>query len=117
MLPDWSPSRRFDLVHSMEFLYYLHDPASMLKTIHDEWLTEGGLLVAGVDHYRENKDSLGWPEHVGVHMTTLSKSQWQDAMENAGFTEIKIWQAAPKGEFPGTLAMLGRVGPLQDRTI
>ena len=117
MLPDWSPSRRFDLVHSMEFLYYLHDPASMLKTIHDEWLTEGGLLVAGVDHYRENKDSLGWPEHVGVHMTTLSKSQWQDAMENAGFTEIKIWQAAPKSEFPGTLVMLGRVGSLQDRTI
>jgi trans-aconitate methyltransferase len=117
MLPDWSPARRFDLVHSMEFLYYLHDPASMLKTIHDGWLAEGGLLVAGVDHYRENEDSLGWPEHVGVHMTTLSKAQWEEAMENAGFTEIKMWQAAPKGEFPGTLVMLGRVGSLQARTI
>ena len=30
LLPDWKPERRFDLVHTMEFLYYLSDPKKWL---------------------------------------------------------------------------------------
>ena len=108
LLPEWTPQRRFDLVHTMEFLYYLKDPASMLSTIHDEWLEQDGILVAGVDHYREHEESLGWPEHVGVHMTTLSIDDWNNAMQNAGFKDIQIVQVAAKEGFPGTLVMMGR---------
>ena len=108
ILPDWKPGRRFDLVHTMEFLYYLKDPSAMISTIHDEWLEDGGLFIAGVDHYFENKESLTWPEHVGVHMTTKTISEWRDSMENAGFDDIEIHQVAPKDDFPGTLVMLGR---------
>ena len=39
----------------MEFLYYLDDPAGMISTIHDEWLENDGVLVAGVDHYLERR--------------------------------------------------------------
>ena len=109
LLPDWSPGRRFDLVHTMEFLYYLDDPAGMLSIIHDEWLEENGILVAGVDHYLEHEESLTWPEHVGVHMTTLSIDDWKSAMVNAGFKDVEIHQVAGKENFPGTLVMLGRV--------
>ena len=107
-LPEWKPKMRYDLVHSMEFLYYLQNPAEMISIIHDEWLTDGGVLVAGVDHYLEHKESLTWPEHVGVHMTTMQISEWKDAMKSAGFTEIEIHQVATKDGFPGTLVMLGR---------
>ncbi len=108
LLPDWSPGRRFDLVHTMEFLYYLDDPAGMISIIHDEWLEENGILVAGVDHYLEHEESLTWPEHVGVHMTTLSIDDWKSAMVNAGFKNIEIHQVAGKENFPGTLVMLGQ---------
>lgn len=108
LLPDWSPGRRFDLVHTMEFLYYLDDPAGMISIIHDEWLEENGILVAGVDHYLEHEESLTWPEHVGVHMTTLSIDDWKSAMINAGFEDVEIHQVAGKENFPGTLVMLGR---------
>ena len=107
-LPDWSPVRRFDLVHTMEFLYYLDDPAGMISIIHDEWLEENGILVAGVDHYLEHEESLTWPEHVGVHMTTLSIDDWKTAMVNAGFKDVEIHQVAGKENFPGTLVMMGR---------
>ena len=108
LLPDWNPGRRFDLVHTMEFLYYLDDPAGMISIIHDEWLEENGILVAGVDHYLEHEESLTWPEHVGVHMTTLSIDDWKSAMVNAGFKNVEIHQVAGKENFPGTLVMLGQ---------
>ena len=108
LLPDWSPQRKFDLVHTMEFLYYLDDPAGMISVIHDEWLENNGVLVAGVDHYLEHAESLTWPEHVGVHMTTLSIEEWNSAMVNAGFKDVEIHQVAGEDDFPGTLVMLGR---------
>ena len=108
LLPDWSPGRRFDIVHTMEFLYYLDDPSGMISIIHDEWLEENGILVAGVDHYLEHEESLTWPEHVGVHMTTLSIDDWKSAMVNAGFKDVEIHQVAGKENFPGTLVMMGR---------
>ncbi len=80
----------------------------MISIIHDEWLKDGGVLIAGVDHYLENEESLTWPEYVGVHMTTMSISQWESAMSAAGFIDIEIHQVASKEGFPGTLVMLGR---------
>ena len=80
----------------------------MISTIHDKWLEDGGVLVAGVDHYLEHEESLTWPEHVGVHMTTLSMQEWENAMKNAGFKDIQIHQVAAKEGFVGTLVMLGR---------
>ena len=107
-LPEWMPESKVDLVHSMEFLYYLEDPASMLKTIREFWLEDNGYLIAGVDHYLEHAASLEWPEYVGVHMTTMSMDQWKEAMVAAGFQDIEIWQVAAKKDFPGTLVMLGK---------
>ncbi|HHZ73646.1 MAG TPA: class I SAM-dependent methyltransferase [Candidatus Poseidoniales archaeon] len=107
-LPKWAPKNRFDLVHTMEFLYYLKNPQEMLTKIHDEWLEDGGWLVAGVDHYLEHEASLDWPNTLNVHMTTMSIDEWKTLMEKAGFRNIKIWQAAATDNFSGTLAMLGQ---------
>ena len=106
-LPQWKPKNPVDFIHSMEFLYYLQDPITMLKIIHDEWLTNGGVFVAGIDHYFENTDSLEWPTALDVHMTTLSQQQWREAMESAGFSDIVITKTGVKDGFIGTLTMLG----------
>ncbi len=106
-LPQWKPKNPVDFIHSMEFLYYLQDPITMLKIIHDEWLTNGGVFVAGIDHYFENTDSLEWPTALDVHMTTLSQQQWREAMERAGFSDIVITKTGVKDGFIGTLTMLG----------
>ena len=105
MLPDWTPEGRFDLLISMEVLYYLHDPAAMLAAFRNAWLEPGGWAVVGVDHYAEHEDSLDWPEKVGVHMTTMSEAQWLQAWAEAGFESIETWRAA--GD-PGTLVIAGR---------
>jgi trans-aconitate methyltransferase len=40
MLPDWTPEQPVDLIHSMEFLYYLHNPQSMLVVEMDGYVEE-----------------------------------------------------------------------------
>lgn len=107
-LPGWTPSRRFDLVHSMEFLYYLVDPVAMLAEIQENWMEPGGILVAGVDHYLENEDSLDWPGSLNVHMTTLSQEEWRQGMTDAGFIDVETSRVGLKDGFVGTLALFGR---------
>ena len=65
----------------------------MLKLFFDNWVAKDGWLVVGIDHYLEHEESLTWPEHVGVHMTTLSTQEWKDAWHDAGFSNISSWQA------------------------
>ena len=107
-LPFWKPSIKFDLIHSMEFLYYLHDPFEMLKIFYEEWLKPGGILIAGIDHYSENTISLGGPKALNVNMSTFSENEWRKAMLDAGFIDVKIQRVGIKEGFVGTLAMLGQ---------
>ena len=37
----------------MECFYYLKDPISFVKKVHDDWMNTGGWIVMGVDHYEE----------------------------------------------------------------
>ena len=105
-LPEFKPERKYDFLHSMEFLYYLEDPKEMLKLFFREWINDGGWAVIGIDHYLEHEESLGWPEHVGVRMTTLSTEQWLEAWKDAGFSSITHWHAGEKS--PGTLVIAGQ---------
>ena len=107
-LPGWNPSQKFDLIHSMEFLYYLKDPLEMLKVFFNEWLNDKGVLIAGVDHYLENVESHDWSESLNVHMTTLSEEQWRQGMVDAGFTDVETRRVGIKSGFIGTLAIYGR---------
>jgi SAM-dependent methyltransferase len=104
----WQPPERVDLVVSMEVLYYLDDPAALLRRIASAWLKPGGVGVFGVDHYQENGPSLGWPASVGVHMTTWPEARWLSALADAGFTLLRTWRAAARPGEAGTLAMLVR---------
>jgi SAM-dependent methyltransferase len=107
-LSTWQPSEPVDLVISMEVIYYLQDPVALLRRIASSWLRPGGVGIFGIDHYQENKASLGWPAGVGVHMTTWPEARWLSALEEAGFTVIRTWRADARPGEAGTLAMLVR---------
>ena len=108
LLPGFNPGSKFDVVHSMEFLYYLQDPEILLKNIHDSWLKSGGWLVVGIDHYFENKESLSWPEHVGVFMNTKGEKEWVEMWKESGFNSIVSWRANANFGSSGTLVIAGR---------
>ena len=107
-LPGWKPLQRFDLIHSMEFLYYLKNPLDMLRIFLTDWLNDEGILIAGVDHYLENTASHDWPESLNVQMTTLSEAEWRQGMIDAGFIDVKVRKVGLKPGFMGTLAISGK---------
>ena len=107
MLPEWTPDNSVDLVLSMEFLYYLEDPVSFFKTLHRAWISPGGSVALGVDHYLENESSLGWSESLDVHMTTLSAKEWKEGLEMAGFRNIETFFTGAKDGWNGTLVLIG----------
>lgn len=105
MLPDWAPSEPVDLIHTMEFLYYLSEPLDFLKTIHDTWMNPGGRIVIGVDHYLENPSSHDWGPSLNVHMALLSIEQWSEGLRKAGFTGVEATQIGAKEGWNGTLVL------------
>tara|TARA_B100000287_G_scaffold334884_1_gene320244 strand:+ start:319 stop:945 length:627 start_codon:yes stop_codon:yes gene_type:complete len=107
LLPEWKPNEKFDLIHSMEFLYYLKKPLEMLKEFYEYWINPGGIFIAGIDFYLENEDSHGWPERLNVHMTKLSINEWEKGLLDAGFKNIEIHQVASTNDFVGTLVLKG----------
>tara|TARA_B110000196_G_C20913723_1_gene551848 strand:+ start:118 stop:813 length:696 start_codon:yes stop_codon:yes gene_type:complete len=106
-LMQWQPEGEFDLIHSMETMYYLKDPGQAIKRI-ASWLNGGGLFVMGVDHYRENEESIDWPQKVKTPMTLHSESEWKDLFTNAGLEISNHWRAAAKEGWAGTLVIIGR---------
>ena len=50
------PSEKYDVIHSMEVLYYLDDPSEIIKKISDSCLNDNGRLIVGVDLYYQNKN-------------------------------------------------------------
>ena len=105
MLPEWTPGAPYDLVHTMECLYYLEDPLGFLQTLHDEWMLPGGRLVIGVDHYTENPASHDWGPSLNVHMALLSMDDWTSGLQEAGFTDITAMQVGAKEDWAGTLVL------------
>ena len=41
-------------------------------------------------------------------MTTLSSEQWISLFEMAGLDIVRVWKAAPREDWPGTLVIAGR---------
>jgi 2-polyprenyl-3-methyl-5-hydroxy-6-metoxy-1,4-benzoquinol methylase len=99
---------KFDLIHSMEVLYYLDDPASKVKSLCDHWLEEQGRLIIGIDHYYENLDSHSWEEKVGTPMLMLKEAEWLDIFHESGLSDIKSWRSNQSKDWSGTLVLTGK---------
>ena len=101
------PKRKFDLIHSMEVLYYLDNPTEVIRKVFNSWLNNGGRLIVGVDHYFENHQSHSWEKKVGTRMHMLNEREWKDIFESAGFENIKSWRSNQHNEWTGTLVITG----------
>ena len=107
-ISDYQPSTRFDLVHSMEVMYYLSDPLSVIKKIEDSWLNSDGRLIIGLDLYYENEDSHSWEAKVNTPMLMLNESEWSDRFKQAGFIDVESWRVNKRHDWAGTLVVTGK---------
>ena len=98
---------KYDVIHSMEVLYYLENPADIVKRISDSWLNKNGRLIVGLDHYYENKDSHSWQEDVGTPMLMLKAAEWVQIFKNAGLNEVETWYSNKHADWNGTLVITG----------
>ena len=104
----YNSPEKFDLIHSMEVLYYLKNPALTLKNITDSWLNKGGRLIAGVDLYDENQESHSWEEKVGTKMMMLKEAEWMEIFSSAGLREVESWRSNQSQDWAGTLVLTGK---------
>ena len=104
----WKPENPADLIHSMEVLYYLNDIPQFLESVNQYWLQKGGIFAFGIDHYLENENSHDWSEKVGTKMAMHSELEWREMVQNAGFEIVRMFRAAPRKDWVGTLAMVAR---------
>ena len=101
-----SPNK-YDLIHSMEVLYYLENPADVVRSIARSWLNDGGRLIAGIDLYYENTDSHTWQEKVGTPMLMLKEAEWIEIFKTSGLQNVTSWRANQSNDWPGTLVLTG----------
>ena len=93
----------FDIIFSMEVLYYLKSPKKTLEYIQSKLLKKGGCCIIGIDHYLENTTSLSWGKDLNVSMCTYSISEWKELFVESGFYNIKTYQCGQKKDWKGTL--------------
>ena len=99
---------KYDVIHSMEVLYYLNNPKEVIKKISEDWLKDNGRLIIGIDHYYENLESHSWQEKVGTRMLLLKEEEWLDMFKEAGLKQIESWRANKNPEWEGTLVITGK---------
>ncbi len=78
----------FDVVWSMEALYYAEDPDEVLREVR-RVLDRGGTFHMLIDHYAENEASHSWSEDLGVPMALRSESEWAQAFQMAMFADVQ----------------------------
>lgn len=98
---------KYDVIHSMEVLYYLENPADIVKRISDSWLNKNGRLIVGLDHYYENKDSHSWQEKIDTPMLMLKAAEWVQMFKKAGLNEVETWYSNKHADWNGTLVITG----------
>lgn len=106
-LATYDPKETFDLIHSMEFVYYLADPEELIYRIVNSWLNEGGRLIFGLDFYFENAESHTWPKKLNIPMFMLKEIEWINLFKATGLKEVTSWRANETKDWAGTLVITG----------
>ena len=106
-LATYDPKETFDLIHSMEFVYYLADPEELIYRIVNSWLNEGGRLIFGLDFYFENTESHTWPKKLNIPMFMLKETEWINLLKATGLKEVTSWRANETVDWAGTLVITG----------
>ena len=103
----WDNKTKYDIVFSMEVLYYFESPQLILNKIYNQILKPKGQLIIGIDYYIDNELSLDWPKKFQLDMTAWSIKKWKKEFLNTGFQNIMIKQVEKKKGWAGTLIIHG----------
>lgn len=110
-IEDWKYKGKFDIVFSMESLYYTKSIPNALDKIY-KLLNSNGRFFCGTDFYSDNKATTNWSKKLQIPMHLYSKKEWKAFFSDAGFkvktTQIKDLNNKKKWkrEF-GTLFIIG----------
>jgi 2-polyprenyl-3-methyl-5-hydroxy-6-metoxy-1,4-benzoquinol methylase len=111
-IESWKYSGKFDIIFSMESLYYAESIDIALKKIF-QLLKPGGRFFCGTDFYTDNKATAKWAKMMKMKMHLHSKRQWKKIFVDAGFEtttkQVKDLKSKKKWkrEF-GTLFIIGK---------
>ena len=104
-------SKKFDVIFSMESLYYSVPMEPALTKVY-KLLKDGGIFYCGTDFYKDNHLTTRWKKDMKIPMDLRSKSEWKKMFKEIGFkTRVKHVtdpknKAKWKREF-GTLFIIG----------
>jgi len=110
-LESWRYTGKFDIIFSMESLYYSVPMEPTLTKVF-KMLKTGGLFYCGTDFYSDNHLTKRWTKVMKIPMDLRSKAEWKKMFKEAGFKTIakqvkdSKHRAKWKREF-GTLFMIG----------
>ena len=105
-IEEWAPSKKYDLIFSMEVFYYFKNPQKIINQLIDS-LNKDGVLIIGIDHYAENIPSLNWDKEYNISTNTMSIKDWETMFINAGLNNVINDQYGSNNEWQGTLILLG----------
>ena len=101
----FKPKDKFDLIFSMEVLYYLENPSLVIQNIR-KMLNPNGRFIMGIDHYFENTECHDWQEKVGTPMHLFKEEIWFDFFIKSNFKDVFSWRAN-SNDWAGTLTITG----------
>ncbi len=97
---EWDTSMQFDIIFSMEALYYMFPIQKALSCLYTLTAPNGHLAI-GIDYYEENKGSHHWPDLIDVPMIRHDMPTWKSLFHEAGFSDIILRQIKnPNGNEP-----------------
>ena len=97
--------KKFDLIFSMEVLYYLENPSTVIDRI-KHMLNPKGRFIMGIDHYFENEECHDWQDKVGTLMHMFKEEEWLDFFVKSNYKNIFSWRAN-SNDWAGTLTITG----------
>ena len=111
-LETWNIKEKFDIIFSMESLYYSVPMEPSLEKVF-KLLKKGGMFYCGTDFYSDNHLTTRWKKDMNVPMDLRSEKEWKKMFREIGFktrskhiTDSKN-KSKWKREF-GTLFIIGR---------
>lgn len=95
-IESWRYRGKFDLVFSMEVIYYADSVDKALAAIY-RLMAPGATMICGTDFYAENKATRWWAGRMGMTMHLLSRAEWRSAFKRAGFATTTRTVKNPAG--------------------
>jgi len=101
----WKSTRKFDIIFSMETFYYFKNLDIVLFDILNNYISNKGILIIGIDHYKENTPSLTWDKDFQLSLNTLSIAEWIKRIKKAGFKNVQSTIYGATKDWNGTLIL------------